>query len=254
MDRWLLGLVAGLVGGAGGALAVHLLLPPKEAPSAAPEPARAARPEPREPREGGSGGPALEARPEDTIGARLDRIERLLEAAAKTRTEAAADPATLALVRKAIGEEMEARMGGTKPIDLDPKFKVPGKKRATLSEAARELDLSSSEEAELRRIYADTQEKYLKLIAGPDGDVDAVRRELDEAKKDPKKAPLMMAKYLPKMLPKIGELMTIRFDQDAAVQAAVGPDKAARLDSRFDVVEANPLGAMNEMRIEASTR
>jgi hypothetical protein len=65
---------------------------------------------------------------------------------------------------------------------------------------------------------------------------------------------MMMAKYLPKMLPRIGELMTIRFDQDAAVQAAVGADKAARLDSRFDVVEANPLGAMNEMRIEASTR
>src|SRR5262245_26734275 len=123
MDRWLLGLVAGLVGGAGGALAVHLLLPPREAPSAQPEPARASRPEPVEPRAGGSGGPALEARPEDTIGARLDRIERLLEAAAKARAEGAADPAGLALVRKALADELDARATAMKPIDLDPKFK-----------------------------------------------------------------------------------------------------------------------------------
>jgi hypothetical protein len=253
MDRWLLGLLAGLVGGAGGALATHLLLPPRDAPPEAPA-AQVSRPQPESQRAGGAGGPVLEARPEDTLSTRLERIERLLEAAARSRAEAAADPAALALVRKAIGEELEARMGALKPAEGEGKGKAAGKKRVTLSEAARELDLTSGEEAELRRIYADSQEKILKIVAGPDGDVDAVRREMDEAKKDPKRGAQMMAKYLPKVLPRLGEFMQVGLEREAAVQAAVGPDKAARLDNRFDVIEANPLGGMNEMRIEASAR
>src|SRR5262245_15657288 len=158
MDRWLLGLLAGVVGGAGGAVAVHLLLPPRDGPPAPPAETRVSRPDPEGPGAGGAGGPGLEARAEDTLAARLDRIERLLEAAAKARAEAASDPAALALARKALGEELEARLGALKPEGGEAKGpRAAGKKRATLSEAARELDLTSSEESELRRIYADTQ-------------------------------------------------------------------------------------------------
>jgi hypothetical protein len=260
MDKWVLGLLAGLVGGAGGAFAVHLLVSRPEPATGAPDPSVSARldriekalvPNPTAPTLEAS--PTLEAMAEDTLGARLERIERLL-AGGQGRADPATDPAVLAVVRKALGEELEARMG---PPDADGaagKNVRPGepkKQRVTLSEAARELDLSSAEEAELRRIYADSQEKLLKIIAGPDGDVAAVRHDLDEAKKDPKKGPLMMAKYMPKVLPRLGEFIQVSLEQDAAVQAALGADKAARLESGFNVIEANPLGGENEMRIEA---
>jgi hypothetical protein len=239
MDRWLLGLVAGLLGGVGGALAVHLLVAPAPERGGAGPTVPAAR---EEPRAGGTAAPALEARPEDTLAARLERIEALLQGR-QGRADAPTDPAALALVRKAVGEELEARLGALEGQGAAAKKPPePAKKRATLEEAARELGLTSAEEADLRRIYAETQEKYLRILAGPDGDTGEVRRELDAAKNNPKVAAGLMAKYLPKALPKLGEIVQIGLEQNTAVEAAVGAEKAARLDERYDVVEANPFG------------
>src|SRR5262245_31443419 len=102
MDRWLLGLVAGLVGGAGGALAVHYLVP-KEAPPVAVAPSRADVGGAAVPGREGTGAATLEARPEDSLAARLDRIEHLLRER-QGRAEAGVDPATLAVMRQAVGE------------------------------------------------------------------------------------------------------------------------------------------------------
>lgn len=256
MDRWLLGLLAGLVGGAGGALAVHFLVQAPErveAPGAAPVRAAYA-----EERAGTTDRPTLEGRPEDTLAARLDRIERLLEAGrgagGPARTDTA-DPAALALVRQAVKAELDAHALEAKAAEAkDAKAADAGKKRVALSDAARELDLSAGEESELRRIYSDSQEKVLKILAGPDGDVEAVRRDVEDAKKDPKKAPLMMAKYIPKAMPRIGEFIQVSLEQNAAVQAAVGPDKAARLESDFDVIEANPIGGGSGMTVGTTIR
>ena len=248
-----LGLVAGLLGGIGGALVVHYLVPPREpsAPAAVPEvltrPAEGA-PDPAR-------GPVLAGRGDEALAARLERIERLLAQRAEA-PGAATDPASVAVLRKALAEELDQRLGAleSRAAGKDAKPPEPKKKRVTLGEAARALELTSAEEAELRRIYAESQEKFLKIVAGPDGDVEAVRRDVEDAKTDPKKRNLVMAKYMPKVLPRIGEFLQVGMEQDAAVQAALGPDKAARLDSGFDVIEANPLGGDAEMRIETSTR
>lgn len=264
MERFLFGLVAGLLGGAGGSLAVHLLLPRGDAPVALEADAGLAQRLDRIERalapERGAG-PTLSARPEDTLTARLERIEGLLASArapvagpstaASLADPSLADPATVAALRRAVGEELEARLGALKEAATKEKPAEPKKKRTTLAEAAKEVDLSTAEEAELRKIYADHQEKTLKLVAGPDGDVEGVRRDLEEAKRDPKKRSTVMMKYMPRLMPKLGEFMTLEIEKQTAIQTAVGPDKAGRLESGFNLVEDNPLGGDEDFQIEA---
>lgn len=251
MDRWLLSLVVGLLGGAGGALAMRALLPGPEA---------AAGP--------GGGEPGL--------ASRLERIEKVLltlEARGPSlsgRAEGGAGPGLSSAaqvlassdgqaLRHALREEvaaaldtrLEALEKAAKGAQAPAAAPEPKKRRVALAEAAHELALSSSEEAALRKIYADAEEKMLKVVAGPDGDVEAVRRDVEEAKRDPKKRNVVMMKYMPKLLPRIGDFMTLEMEKQVAIQEAVGPEKAARLESEFNVIEADPLGGDNEFRVEA---
>src|SRR5687768_3404795 len=156
MDRWLLGLCAGLLGGAGGALAVRYLVPPggEAAVTSAPERERPVAAEP-------APGPLLGGRGDDPLAARLERIERLLAARAEGAA-GAADPATVAVLKKALGEELDQRLAALKDGGAGGKDAKPPegkKKRVTLGEAARALELTSAEEADLRRIYAESYEK-----------------------------------------------------------------------------------------------
>ncbi len=253
MDRWLLGLVAGVLGGAGGALALRLTLP--EARGAA----------------------SLES-PEAGGAARLERLERLL-AALEARgpalegrhpdpaAGAAQDAARLLAteggqaLRKALREEVVAALD-TRIEALEKAGKAAAapaaapegakKRRVALAEAARELALSSDEEAALRKIYADAEEKMLKVVAGPEGDVEAVRKDLEDAKRDPKRRGIVMMKYMPKMLPRIADVMQVELEKQAAVEETLGADKAARLESEFNVIEGDPLGGGDdELRVEA---
>ena len=116
------------------------------------------------------------------------------------------------------------------------------RKRVNLEDAARELELSAAEEDELRRIYKDSMDRMLKLAAGEDGDVEAVKRDLEEARKNPMAGRGLMMKYLPKIMNNMGEMLSITTEREAAVVKAVGPEKARRLNSEFDVIEANPIG------------
>lgn len=247
MDRWIVALLVGLLGGVGGALAVNLLLPPK---AAAPE--------------GGSeAGSALA-----TQLARLEPALRALESSGPTlegaplRAGAAGvplDAAQMADLRKAVREELatviDQRIDKLKPAGGEAAApaarRESEKKRVSLADASRALDLSASEEDALRRIYAESQEKMMRLVAGDGGDVEAVRREVDEARRDPKKRQGLVFKYMPKMLPKLGEFIQVGMEQEAAIAEAVGPDKAERLQREFDVEEANPLGVGGEMRVNA---
>lgn len=254
MDRWIAALLAGLVGGVGGTLAVRQLFP------------QAA---PYEIESQGSGG----------VDARLERIEGSLAALAARgpMLEGSSGPAggradtggsggvASALLtgpegeafKKALREELglvldqrlEKLRASSDEIAKIARPKQPEKKRVNLADAARDLELTAQQEDELRRVYAASQDKMLRLAAGENGDVEAVRREVDEAARDPKKRPLIMAKYMPRMLPKIGEFIQIQMEQQVAVEAAVGPDKAARIESEFDLIEANPLGSGGSMQV-----
>ncbi len=117
-----------------------------------------------------------------------------------------------------------------------------GKKRVSLKDAASAIGLSAQEEDEVARIYEDSMNRFMKLAAGPDGDIEDVKRDLANAQKNPMGGRTLMMKYMPNMMKNMGELMTIQADRETAINKAIGPEKARRLNSEFDVKEGNPLG------------
>lgn len=125
-----------------------------------------------------------------------------------------------------------------------------GRRRMALADVAREVGLSAREEDDLRRIFANAENKLYELFAKPDGDVEQVKRDLEAFKTDPTARPQLMGKYVPKMLKNIGEVMAIEQEKNAAVVEAVGEERAAEL-SGYNIEEANPLDMNAEMRVEA---
>lgn len=250
----LLGLLAGLLGGAAGALAVRALAPAAPAVAAASSDAVSAARLERIERTltdlAAARGPQLEGRRESNPGGAGDgessgHAERLLSGSGgEAFRQALREELTAALDTR-----IEALKQASKPPEGAPP--APKKRRVELSEAAKDLGLTGNEESELRRIYAESEEKMLKVVAGPDGDVEAVRKDMEEAKRDPKKRATVMLKYMPKVLPRIGDFMTVEMEKQAAIEATLGPEKAGRLESDFDVVEGNPFGGDNQLRVEA---
>lgn len=253
MERWFLLFVVGVVAGASTAVVTRLVAPPPAAPEAAAASdveARLARIEASlatlaarapllEARGGAPGGeaPAAAAAPAPAApagGALSEEFRTALRAELGKALE------THASALREAGEE-QARAGQPRE---------PAKRRADLAEAAREMQLSADEEASLRRIYAETQDKMMRLLAKDDAELDTMRREMDEATRDPKRRPAVMAKYMPRLLPKLGEVIGVQMEQQAAVEATLGAERAAQLESRYDLVEANPLGGGMETRTD----
>ncbi len=175
-----------------------------------------------------------------------------VDAPAGARAGAASEQAVVDAVLAKLDERVDARVK-TRFEELAAEEGTSGegerrgrrgsrRKRVNLEDAARELELSAAEEDELRRIYKDSMDRMLKLAAGEDGDVEAVKRDLEEARKNPMAGRGLMMKYLPKIMNNMGEMLSITTEREAAVVKAVGPDKARRLNSEFDVIEANPIG------------
>ena len=117
----------------------------------------------------------------------------------------------------------------------------PPKKKASLAEIARDLNLSSAQEDDIRRAYADSTEKFLKLLADPDSTPDAIRRELDEAKGDPAKRAGIMIKYMPKMLGKLGDVISVQTERTQRIHKALGAENVPKFD-KYKVAEEDPFG------------
>ncbi len=125
-----------------------------------------------------------------------------------------------------------------------------GRRRLPLAEVAAEIGISAGDEDELRRIYKDSEERMIQLMAGEDGDVEQVRRDIELATNDESLRPQMMAKYVPKFMKNVGEIMSIEADKQTRIQETLGPEKAAEYQ-RYDVVEGRPFGLGGSMRVEA---
>lgn len=119
---------------------------------------------------------------------------------------------------------------------------MPPKKEVTLAEAAAELGLTADEEEAVRRIAKETSEEFLKVIAGKDGDVDEIRRELEEAKNDPKKRIELTTKYMGKVMTNIGGLMGVAMTHEQKMREAVGAEKASKLEDNYEIKDLDPLG------------
>jgi len=121
------------------------------------------------------------------------------------------------------------------------KAKSAAKKRVPLAEAARELNLSASQEDAVRRAYEEATERFLKAMTEPDGDPVALRRELEEARGDSTKKAALTGKYIGKFMTKLGDFMTIGAERDAKIAKAVGNDNVGRLQ-RYQIEEEDPFG------------
>lgn len=119
---------------------------------------------------------------------------------------------------------------------------MPAKKEVTLAEAAAELELTAEEEEAVRRIAKETSEEFLKVIAGKDGNVDDIRRDLEEAKDDPKKRIELTTKYMGKVMTNIGGLLAVGMTHEQKMRDAIGAEKARKLDENYKVSDLDPLG------------
>jgi hypothetical protein len=254
MERFLLALVAGMLGGAVGALAVDLIGGRTASSTGDPAPTPA--------------GLTADLR---ELAERMARIERALpaETAPEARLQGRPDdPVTAEAAALAANEAAEAQLQRIEErvtaaaerafAKLEERREKPApapdrKKRMTLAEVSAEIGLSREEESEIRRIYEETGEKLLKVLAEPDGDVEAVKRDLEAAAKTERGRNVVMMKYLPKILPKIGDVLSIQADRESRVAATLGPERAERYE-RFDVVEADPYGFGGNVRMEARGR
>lgn len=195
---------------------------------------------------------------------RLDRIEAILEHQPRTATLRGSsggepiDPEALAAATgtsvEALLDRIDARVratvketatetwkelgaGSTAAVEIE----VPEKKKMTIAEIAEELELSSYEEAELRRIHEETLEGALKLLATEDdGGVEGVRRELDEAKRDPAKRMALVGKYMGRLLGNIGGFMVLGQQHEKKIETLIGKDKAHRLESEYSPTDVDP--------------
>lgn len=119
--------------------------------------------------------------------------------------------------------------------------KAEPRKKVSLAEVARELALSSAQEDDIRRAYAEATDKFLKLVAEPESTPDALRRELEEVKSDPGRRAALTMKYIPKVLGKLGDFMAIQADRDAKVHKALGKDNVLKYE-KYRVAEEDPFG------------
>lgn len=156
-----------------------------------------------------------------------------------TEVGTAASPSLAATIQEAVAA------GIAQARAKDPKaFGTPAPepaKRATLAEIARDLQLSSSQEDEIRRAYSDSTEKFLKLIAEPESTPDAIRRELEDAKNDSGKRSMLMIKYMPKMITKLGEVMSVQTERDQRIHKALGAENVPKFE-KYKVAEEDPFG------------
>ena len=251
MDKTLVALLIGLVAGVGGGYAVHLFSSGQPGGSAD---------------TGGDMGAVLE---------RLDRIEAKLEKGdpamtLRAPTSSARKGGALEHVAaqgdqaiEALLDRIDERVGKTVSERVDKKLselkggvevmqEEPAKPKMTLAEAAVEIGLTAQEEDDLRQIYTDVEEEMLKIIAKPDGDVEEIRRDIEEARGKPGGGISLMTKYMPKLMTNLGDFIALQATTESKIRKAIGKDKHDALE-KIDVKESHPFGLGGDMsfRMEA---
>jgi hypothetical protein len=253
MDRVGFGLLAGLLGGAAGAVAVRYVAPPPagevRAESAG---ARLSADEVREivaeirrqtehPATASlgsarAGGDAPASRPP------LDGGTGVVPGATPgtAGTSVAVSPEIEALVARAAEKAAQAAI---ERQAAKAKAEEPApKKSATLAEVAHEIGLSAAQETEIREAYREATDRALKLMSEPDGDPEALRKELTDAKGDRGKITAITFKYMPKLLGKLPEFMSLQSDRDARIHKALGSEDKVDEYERYSVAEEDPFG------------
>lgn len=242
MQNTLLALVVGLVGGVGGAFAVHHFAGPTATSDGAEVGASEADPYAErlnaiEQELARLSAPSLQGTPVATDGATLDALAERIEALDKELGERVTAEVTKAVEENAATQAEElgslaARMGGRR---------TP-RKKMNLADASRELGLSAAQEDDVRRAMSDYESKMLGLLAGEDGDTEAVKADLAKLREEPEQAMVIMGKYMPRIFPKMGEFAKLEGERRSAINEAVGPENARKMQREYEIEELQPFG------------
>ncbi len=82
------------------------------------------------------------------------------------------------------------------------------KKVMPFAEVAAELGLSAEEEAGVRRLTNELVEGVFEILAGDDGDIEAIKQDFLDAKGDKDAQRKLMGKYIAPAMNRLGELRT----------------------------------------------
>lgn len=147
-----------------------------------------------------------------------------------------------ARLREIVGETLDEKLTPIlKVSDISEVEPVLEKKQVTLAELAQELELSTYQEDELRRIHEESMEKALALLATEeDGGVETVRRDFEEAGRDPTKATAVIGKYMGRLIPNLGGFIMLEQEHKKRIQDLLGEEKAQRLENEYDVTDVDP--------------
>ena len=150
-----------------------------------------------------------------------------------------------AALAKAVEATLEKRAEADKAAAAAEKAPKP---RKPLAEVARELNLSSAQEDEVRQAYREATDRLLKVMAEPETDAESLRRELEAAKGDQGKTMGLVTKYMPKFITKLGDVMSIQMERDAKIRKAVGNDTAGKLEG-YRIEEEDPFGLDGDVSV-----
>lgn len=255
MDKFLIALIAGLLGGAAGGYVTASLAPGDSVGNGSMAPGHGSAEVMEElgrlraAVEAGGSRPMLAgSSPEAAAGGAVD-IEALAEAL-KSRLDQPMREAVRESVQQAAGELPVSSMASIEEAARTPKKKV------TLNELADELQLSGREMDELRQIRTDMENELIALLKTEDERAEDIRAELLEAKKDPMKQMTVGMKYIGRVFSKpekLGAIMGLEGKYKGRVKETIGADKAKRLDEEFQVDDPESI-LTNEWRIGASAR
>ena len=245
MERFLSLLLASALGGAAGGFVVHLVGPARGA--------------------GGDVSTTGSAAEADRLGERLLGIEERLAALAAEGGPGARpglrgappgrppaprpgemDEATLEVLSAKLAERMESTVKKAVSEAVEgTSSETPRRERrqrVSLSEAAKQLELSTNQEEQLRELYGDLENEVYTMLAGKDGDPEDVRRDVQTAKDDPSKTMEVVGKYIPKAMSNLGGFMALEVKRQQRTTEIVGPEKADRMRREFSIEEQDPLG------------
>ncbi|MGE0193229.1 MAG: hypothetical protein AB7T63_14435 [Planctomycetota bacterium] len=146
-------------------------------------------------------------------------------------------------VKKAVSEAVESGSSDTPRRER--------RKRVSLAEAAKQLELSTTQEEQLRELYGELENEVYTMLAGKDGDPEEVRRDVQTAKDDPAKTMEVVGKYIPKAMGNLGGFMALEVKRQQRTNEIVGPEKADRMRREFSIEEQDPLGMEGGFNLRA---
>ncbi len=154
---------------------------------------------------------------------------------------------------EALAEQLEPSMRAAAKMEIDERIEASGgiegliqdevqKKKITLAELAREMDLSADQEVEIRELARASTDEFLKVLAGEDQTIEDVRRDFEDAKGDPSRQAELATKYVARLMTNLGPVMTAVMKYETGMTKILGPEKKEQFESKYEVTDLDPLG------------